>query len=319
MAAIRSPDRCVLLLLGPTAAGKTELALRLAEQGAPVDLISVDSAMVYRGLDIGTAKPSAAVRARIPHALIDIREPNDPYSVAAFLADAKTQVANSLAAGRTPLLVGGTMLYFKVLRTGLASLPPANATIRARIEALAAERGWPAVHAELAALDADSAASLSSLDSQRLVRALEVCQLTGEPFSVLKRKRRLPGLAEAFVEDSIRLHWWALNPPRAVLRERIAARFQAMLDAGLVEEVRRLAGKACIHPQLPSMRAVGYRQIYRCLTVDAGWEQMPQAAITATCQMAKRQQTWIRNWGDELALLPKDSKAACELLQHRLN
>ena len=298
-----------LLLLGPTASGKTKLALRLARQCAAIDVISVDSAMVYRGLDIGTAKPDAAILAQQPHALIDIRDPTEPYSAAAFLADAKAEVAKSLKAGRIPLLVGGSMLYFKVLRTGLAHLPSGDAATRARIEALATASGWPAVHETLAALDPVSAERLSPHDSQRLMRALEVCWLTGTAFSELRRNQHQSGLEEAFLQQRLQLKWLALNPPRPLLRQRILARFQAMLGAGLVDEVRRLARRRDVHVGLSAMRTVGYRQIYRCIQGDADWDEMPNAAITATCQIAKRQQTWMRQWPD-LEVLPIDLEAA---------
>jgi tRNA dimethylallyltransferase len=276
-----------LCLAGPTASGKTAIALALAEQ-LPLEVVSVDSALVYRGLDIGTAKPGAAELAAAPHHLIDILDPTEAYSAARFVADARRLVAEIAGRGRLPLLVGGTMMYFKALREGLAALPAADAGVRAEIEQRAAARGWPALHAELARVDPATAARLAPADAQRIQRALEVWQLTGQPLSAWHRA----GPRSAPDEGGWPLV--ALEPAsRAWLHERIAARFDAMLAAGFVDEVRALRARPDLHPELPALRCVGYRQAWAAL--DGGTlAGLREAGIAATRQLAKRQLTWLR-------------------------
>lgn len=279
-----------LCLAGPTASGKTALALALAER-VPLEIISVDSALVYRGMDIGTAKPSAAERAAVPHHLIDIIEPTEAYSAARFVADAKRLIGEIRARGRLPLLVGGTMLYFKALREGLDEMPPADAAMRRALDEEAAARGWPALHAELAQVDPTTAARLPPLDSQRIQRALEVWRLTGRPLSAWHRGTSRDTSADA----ARRLPLAALEPAsRAWLHERIAMRFDTMLAQGLVDEVRRLRERGDLHAGLPSMRCVGYRQAWEALDGNE-LLQLRDRGIAATRQLAKRQLTWLRS------------------------
>jgi tRNA dimethylallyltransferase len=277
-------------LAGPTASGKTGLALALAER-VPLEIISVDSALVFRGMDIGTAKPSAAELALVPHHLIDILDPTDAYSAARFAADARRLIGEINARGRLALLVGGTMLYFKALVDGLDALPEADAGIRAQLDARAAAEGWPALHAELARVDPATAARLAPLDAQRIQRALEVWQLTGRPLSAHHGQRAVPGLPLRMV---------ALEPEsRAWLHDRIAQRFAAMLAAGFVDEVRALRARGDLHPDLPAMRCVGYRQAWEAL--DAGdLAPLRERGIAATRQLAKRQLTWLRSMRREV-------------------
>ncbi|WP_287983606.1 tRNA (adenosine(37)-N6)-dimethylallyltransferase MiaA [Piscinibacter sp.] len=274
--------RC-LCVAGPTAAGKTAAALAIA-QALPVEIVSVDSALVYRGMDIGTAKPSAAERAQVPHHLIDILDPAQAYSAARFVAEAQALVDAIRARGRLPLLVGGTMLYFKALFDGLDAMPAADPAVRAALDAEAAERGWPALHAELARIDPATAARLPPTDAQRIQRALEVFRQTGRPISAFQRGTRparpLPPLL-------------ALEPgSRAWLHERIGQRFDAMLRAGLVGEVAALRARGDLHPGLPSMRCVGYRQTWEALEAD-DLAALPERGRAATRQLAKRQLTWL--------------------------
>jgi len=286
-----------IALAGPTASGKTAAALAIArEHGA--DIISVDSALVYRGMDIGTAKPSREELAQAPHHLIDIRDPVQPYSAAEFAADAKRLVGEINARGRLALLVGGTMLYFKALFEGLDEMPPADPGIRAELEAEAAERGWPALHAALAGVDPATAARLAPNDSQRIQRALEVFRLTGRPLSALHaRAQREPSAWGA-------MPLFALEPAdRRWLHERIALRFDAMLAAGFLDEVRALRQRGDLTAALPSMRCVGYRQAWEMLDAhEAGGGgkpfplgQLRDKGIFATRQLAKRQLTWLRS------------------------
>ncbi len=278
-----------LCLAGPTASGKTAAALALAEV-LPLEIISVDSALVYRGLDIGTAKPSAAERAAVPHHLIDIIEPTDAYSAARFVNDARRLVAQISARGRLPLLVGGTMLYFKALREGLDAMPAADAAVRTTLDAEAAARGWPALHAELARVDPATAARLPPGDAQRIQRALEVLRISGRPLSAWQRGRASADV-RAFPMVS-------LEPQsRAWLHERIAQRFDTMLAAGLVDEVRTLRTRAGLHAALPAMRCVGYRQAWAALD-SGGFDGLREAGIAATRQLAKRQLTWLRSMPD---------------------
>jgi tRNA dimethylallyltransferase len=275
-------------LAGPTAAGKTAAALALAA-ALDAEIISVDSALVYRGMDIGTAKPSAAERAAAPHHLIDIRDPALSYSAAEFAADALRLAGEIRARGRRVLLVGGTMLYFKALFEGLDALPPADAQVRQALADEAAALGWPALHAQLARADPATAARLAPNDAQRIQRALEVLRLSGEPLSQLQGRQRA---ASARWRPELFL---SLEPAeRGWLHARIAQRFDAMLAAGFLDEVRRLHARGDLHPALPSMRCVGYRQAWEAL--DGAWplESLRERGIAATRQLAKRQLTWLR-------------------------
>jgi tRNA dimethylallyltransferase len=276
-----------IFLMGPTASGKTALACALSEQ-FPLDLVSVDSALVYRGMDIGTAKPDAATLARYPHALIDIRDPAQPYSAADFRTDALPAMQHIGARGRVPLLVGGTGLYFRALQQGLSDLPEADPAVRARLSAEAGQVGWPAMHARLARMDPLAATRIGPNDAQRLQRALEVMELTGRPLSELQRG----GAATHFPWRVLKL---ALLPPdRRALHERIADRFDTMLAAGLLDEVRALRARGDLHAELPSMRAVGYRQAWEYLDGLTDAVEFRNRAIFATRQLAKRQITWLR-------------------------
>jgi tRNA dimethylallyltransferase len=273
--------------MGPTASGKSALALALAGR-FPAEIVSVDSAQVYRGMDIGTAKPGVEVRRRVAHHLIDILDPTATYSAARFRADALAAVAAIRARGRVPLLVGGTMLYFKALVEGLSALPPADPGIRARLDARAAREGWPALHAELGRIDPASAARLERTDAQRIQRALEVYEATGTPLS------HLQGARAAGAELGPAVPVALLPPDRARLHAAIADRFDAMLAAGLVDELRRLRGRFALSPQLPAMRSVGYRQAWAFLDGVIDAPTLRATAIAATRQLAKRQFTWLR-------------------------
>ena len=273
--------------MGPTAAGKTDLALALHAHGG-VDLISVDSAMVYRGMDIGTAKPDAATQARSPHALIDIRDPAIPYSAAEFARDAKQLIAKAHQAGRVPVLVGGTMLYFRALLEGLSALPSANPAYRAELEAQAATQGWAALHARLNAVDPRTAARLHPNDAQRIQRALEVHHLTGQPMSRLQNRSATEPPAWSLVKIGVEVG------DRARLHQRIEQRFQAMLDNGLIDEVRGFYNRDDLHADLPSMRSVGYRQVWDWLAGRIADDQLGYRGVVATRQLARRQLTWLR-------------------------
>lgn len=277
-----------ILLMGPTASGKTALALELADR-FPVALISVDSALVFRDMDIGTAKPDRATLARYPHRLIDLISPEESYSAARFREDALAAMAEITASGRVPLLVGGTMLYFKALLEGLADLPQADPEIRAAIDGEATQRGWPAMHAELARIDPITAARLSPNDSQRLQRALEIHRISGQPMSALLAGR--PASTPPYDFVSIGL----LPSQRTVLHARIAERFDAMLAAGLEDEVRGLRQKYDLHADLPSMRSVGYRQVWEAQDGLIPATELRDRGIYATRQLAKRQITWLTN------------------------
>jgi len=276
-----------VLLMGPTASGKTELAVALAER-FPCDVVSVDSAMVYRGMDIGTAKPGPEVLARAPHRLIDLCEPTEAYSAARFRVDALREMAAITATGRIPLLVGGTMLYFRALQTGLARLPEADAGVRARLNAAAEVEGWGALHRRLAAVDPVAARRIHPNDPQRIQRALEVYELTGRPLSELLALASRDGLPYRLLK--------LVRAPRerAVLHRRIGERFQDMLAAGLEAEVRGLWGRGDLTPGLSSMRCVGYRQMLQYVLGEATFLDMQDKAIAATRQLAKRQLTWLR-------------------------
>ena len=281
-----APKPPLICLMGPTASGKTDLAIELAE-ARNCELVSVDSALVYRGLDIGSAKPD------YPHHLVDIRDPLDAYSAADFVADAHKLAAEITARGRTPLFVGGTMLYFKAFLEGLADMPAADPDIRREIEAEAEMHGWPALHARLAEVDPESAARIHPNHSQRLGRALEVYRASGVTITEWQsRQGGLPLPAQQY-----RIIQIAICPgDRAELHRRISLRFTQMMAAGLLEEVRTLYGRGDLHPDLPAMRAVGYRQLWRHLGGECSLEDAIAAAEAATRQLAKRQLTWLRKW-----------------------
>ena len=287
-----------IFLMGPTASGKTALALELADSGR-FGLISVDSALVYRGLDIGSAKPDAATLAKYPHALIDIRDPELAYSAAEFCRDARAAMDAIAASGRIPLLVGGTGLYFRALGRGLSDLPQAEPELRAQIESEAAERGWVAMHAELLRLDPVAGARIHPNDPQRIGRALEVIRLTGEPLS------KLHGRAQT--DLPYRLLKIALLPERSVLHQRVAERFDVMLAAGFLDEVSELIQRPGLHSDLPSMRCVGYRQAWQHLRGEIDAETFRRTGIEATRQLAKRQITWIRSEHDVFVRDPLDA------------
>jgi tRNA dimethylallyltransferase len=282
-----STARSALLLMGPTGAGKSEVALQLTEQ-LPLEIISVDSALVYRGMDIGTAKPAAEVRARVPHHLIDIRDPASGYSVGEFMRDAQLAMQDIWSRGRQPLLVGGTMLYFHALTEGIADLPEGDPQVRARIDARAAQAGWSAVHDELAQVDPDAAARIHPNDPQRIQRALEVHRITGETITKLQQAR-----VSAFAD--VNVMEIALAPlERAELHTKIETRFKTMLDGGFVAEVATLYERGDLSAEHPSMRAVGYRQVWRYLAGQCALSDATDQAIAATRQLAKRQLTWLR-------------------------
>ncbi|HEX2138225.1 MAG TPA: tRNA (adenosine(37)-N6)-dimethylallyltransferase MiaA [Woeseiaceae bacterium] len=273
--------------MGPTASGKTELAVRLVEN-LPLAIISVDSAMVYRGMDIGTAKPEAAILRRAPHRLIDIREPEDTYSAGDFVRDAQAEMANIRAAGRVPLLVGGTMMYFRALTRGIAELPAADAQLRRGIDREARAEGWPALHARLAEVDPAAAARIAPNDSQRIQRALEVWRASGRPLSAWLADEQSRTPAPCYLRIGL------VPEPRASLHRRIETRFRHMLEAGFVDEVIRLQQRPALAAGSPAMRAVGYRQIWSYLDGRSTLDEAYRNAVTATRQLAKRQMTWLR-------------------------
>ena len=296
-----------IFLMGPTATGKTALACALTDH-FPLDLVSVDSALVYRGLDIGAAKPDADTLRNYPHALIDIRDPAEPYSAAQFRADALAAMQAIAARGRVPLLVGGTGLYFRALEQGLSEMPSADAEVRERLRAEAERVGWPALHARLAQHDPDAAARIRPNDAQRIQRALELIALTGETPTALHAAAR--GV-QRFPWRILKL---ALIPAnRGALRERIAARFDAMLTAGFLEEVKRLRGRGDLHADLPALRAVGYRQAWEYLGGAGSKDEFRQRAIDATRQLAKRQTTWLRSELDARVFDPDDLQCAASV------
>ncbi len=296
----------VLALAGPTASGKSAIALQLAQR-FELEIVSVDSAQVYRGMDIGTAKPGAAERAAVPHHLIDLIEPHQRYSAAQFVHDARAAIAAIEARGRIALLVGGTMLYLKALIEGLDSLPEADAAWRADIDAQAARAGWPALHARLAAVDPVTAARLAPNDAQRIQRALEVWHVSGQPLSQLLGR----GERAAWPIPVI-----ALEPrSRSWLHERIAVRFDAMLAAGLVDEVHGLRARGDLHAALPSMRCVGYRQVWQALDAGGDLTDLRERGIAATRQLAKRQLTWLRGMARH-AVACDAPDAAEQVLRH---
>ena len=299
----------VILLMGPTASGKSALALEIARR-FPAEIVSVDSAQVYRGMDVGTAKPAAEERAAVPHHLIDVIDPDQSYSAARFRADAARVISEIAGRGRIPLLAGGTMLYFKALREGLSNLPQADPTVRAAIEEEAREKGWPTMHGELARIDAVTAAKLKSGDAQRIQRALEVFRITGKPLSALQGAR-------VHAEAPYRFVALALVPrERALLHKRIEARFESMLAAGLVEELADLRAKYALDANLPSMRCVGYRQAWEHLEGAYDRATLRDRGIYATRQLAKRQLTWLRAMEDPRVFDCFASDLSAQVLRH---
>jgi tRNA dimethylallyltransferase len=294
------------VLLGPTASGKSRLALELAEK-LPLEIVVMDSAQVYRGMDVGTAKPTAAERVRVPHHLVDLVDPDQAYSVGRWRDDAIQVVSDVLSRNKIPLLVGGTMLYYRALTSGLANMPSADPELRAELDLSAARRGWPSLHAELAKVDPEAAQRIQPNDAQRIQRALEVWKLTGEPLSKIQLRKDAP--------PPFALKAFALVPAREQLHARIAGRFQAMLAAGLVDEVRSLKARYKLHPALPSMRAVGYRQVWEFLDGRFGEDELRNRGIAATRQLAKRQLTWLRSFPDVETVKESDPRIVQQALE----
>jgi tRNA dimethylallyltransferase len=279
----------VLCVMGPTASGKSDLAVTLAEQ-CNGEIISVDSALVYRGMDIGTAKPNAEIRRRVPHHLIDIRDPADPYSAANFVEDALQLIPAIIARGHRPILAGGTMLYFRALQSGLANLPAASPEIRAHLTAEAERVGWHGLHEQLALIDKEAAEKIKPSDPQRIQRALEVFHLTGKTLSSFWEEQ------ERNVSQFDYCNIAIAPESRSVLHTRIEARFKTMLEAGFIEEVKALFLRGDLHPELPAIRAVGYRQAWDYLAGHSTYPEFVERATAATRQLAKRQLTWLRHW-----------------------
>lgn len=315
-----------LAIAGPTASGKTALALALAAQ-RPIEIISVDSALVYKGMDIGTAKPTAQEQALVPHHLIDLIDPSESYSAAAFVRDATACIHDIRARGRLPVLVGGTMLYFKALFEGLDDLPAADAFVRAQIEAEAADNGWPALHAKLQQIDPATAMRLSPNDSQRIGRALEVYEVTGQPLSSFHtRQAEAKRTSDALSIDGLKGALWSLEPnDRAWLHERIAQRFEAMLAQGFLDEVQQLRARGDLHLDLPSIRCVGYRQAWELFdalghALPNQWTQaqhqgLRDTGIAATRQLAKRQLTWLRSMPHRTVVVCDEPNAVAHALK----
>jgi tRNA dimethylallyltransferase len=288
----------IICLMGPTASGKTALAFEIAKH-FPCEIISVDSAMVYRGMDIGTAKPSTAERASVPHHLIDIRDPEDAYSAGDFRRDALQLIDDITARGKTPLLVGGTMLYFKALQSGIAELPMADPLVRVTIESRAETEGWNKLHAELSTLDPVAAARINPNDSQRIARALEVFYVSGKTLSAWHQENAVPASSHPFVNIAL------MPADRAWLHERIAKRLDQMMAAGFMQEVEKLMQQHDLKRDLPSMRSVGYQECWSYLCHEITYDTMLDKIRAATRQLAKRQMTWLRSW-PELKLLEAD-------------
>lgn len=325
MTASTHPLPCIAIA-GPTASGKTNAALALAavlaQRGQASEIISVDSALVYRGMDIGTAKPTAEELAAVPHHLINILDPLQSYSAAEFVQDTQRLVADIRSRGAIPLLVGGTMLYFKALLDGIDDMPAADPEVRAKLDAQAATVGWPAMHAELAKVDPETAARLAPGDSQRIQRALEVWHVSGQPLSSFHQSKKRAENAQPAFDCTL----FSLEPTdRSWLHERIAQRFDAMLHAGLIEEVQALRARGDLHPDLPSMRCVGYRQVWE----ELDWQARKNAAqlnmhlvrekgIAATRQLAKRQITWLRSMPQRHTIACDDPMATLHVVQAAL-
>jgi len=306
MTAMSSRQPPIVAIAGPTASGKTALAMRLADR-LPVSIISVDSVMIYRGMDIGSAKPSPEWLARYPHALVDICDPADAYSVERFSRDALAAIAAARSAGRVPLLVGGTMMYFQALLRGLSRLPSTEPAVREAVHEEAGRVGWPAMHARLAEVDPEAAARIHATDPQRIGRALEVHRATGQSLS--EWQRRHPPVSPLAGEPLLAVALWPRST--AHTRQAVAERFDAMLAAGFLDEVEALYRRGDLHPGLPSIRAVGYRQAWAHLAGEIDRDTMRERAITATRQLAKRQRTWLRG-AREWQALDADQPAAAE-------
>lgn len=309
MAPSKAPK--VIAILGPTASGKTDLAMNLVER-IEGEIISVDSALIYRGMDIGSAKPTAEELARAPHRLVDICDPAQAYSAADFARDAEQAIQEILSEGRTPVLCGGTMLYFRALFQGLSPMPASDAQVRADVEAEAKLRGWPALHADLAQIDPECAARLHPNHSQRIGRALEVYRISGKNMTYWQS---LPGdgLLERLCVEQIAL----IPQQREVLHQRIAARFDKMLKLGFIDEVKALFARSDLNPEMPSIRAVGYRQVWEYLAGQHSYEEMRQKGIAATRQLAKRQLTWLRSWPEAKVLNTLD-ESGCAIAQDEI-
>ncbi len=296
---MRTPVVC---LMGPTASGKTDVAVSLIKR-FPFEIVSVDSALVYRGMDVGTAKPDAATLARAPHRLIDIRDPEESYSAGDFVRDAHAAIDEVRDAGRVPLLVGGTMMYFRALTEGIAELPEADASIRAAIDAEAETSGWPALHAQLSEFDPDAARRIKPTDSQRLQRAIEVYRLSGRSLTDWQREAEPAASANRYLK-------FALTPPRPKLHERIEKRLKHMIENGFIEEIDRLRARDGLTSAAPSMRAVGYRQFWAYREGEHSLEEAEYRALVATRQLAKRQFTWLRSEADLRSVDPLEVDAA---------
>jgi tRNA dimethylallyltransferase len=297
-----------ICLMGATASGKTDLAISLAEH-FPLDIVSVDSVMIYREMDIGSAKPDAVTLAQAPHRLIDVLDPAESYSAASFREDALREMANINALGKIPLLVGGTMLYYRALLEGLSKLPSAEQPVRQALEERAKQKGWQEMHNELARVDPEAAARIHPNDPQRIIRALEVYEITGKPMTQLQREN---SSEDRFPFRVIKM---AIGPDdRAVLHERIARRFKLMLQQGFIEEVEALYARGDLHQDLPSIRAVGYRQAWDYLTGRLNYNEMVERGIIATRQLAKRQLTWLRSESNLHRLDSLDKKLTSQAL-----
>jgi len=291
----------VIFIMGPTASGKTDLAIALRKH-LPVELINVDSAQIYRDMDIGTAKPDSETLRAAPHRLISFCDPAQPYSAADFATDAKREIADIIASGRVPLLVGGSMLYFKVLLEGLSKLPEANPEIRDRIQQQADREGWPSLHSELQKVDAQTANRLHPNHSQRIQRALEVYRITGVPLSELQMK------LQGGIQDDFDIRQFALIPRnRALLHQRIEQRFLAMMDQGFAAEVKKLYQRGDLNPDMPAILSVGYRQLWDYCDGRCDLSEAVEKAIIATRQLSKRQQTWLRNWPNSVQIPVDDT------------
>lgn len=295
--------------MGPTASGKTDVAISLCKR-FPCDIISVDSALVYRGMDIGTAKPDSETLKRAPHRLIDIRSPEESYSAGEFVRDARREMDEIFARGRIPLLVGGTMMYFRALTEGIAELPTADAAIRREIDATADKSGWPAVHAELKAVDAAAAERINPNDSQRIQRALEVYKASGKSLTEWQQASGAPAEDIEYIKIGLQIE------PRKLLHERIAARLDQMVDSGFVDELRRLRERPGVTRNSPSMRAVGYRQFWAYLENECSLDEARDRALFATRQLAKRQFTWLRSEQSVFTINPLEVGAIDTISKH---
>jgi len=285
----------IFCLLGPTASGKTEMVIELASR-YPFGIINVDSAQIYRGMDIGTAKPDKSILKTVPHSLLDIKDPSEVYSASDFRSDALKEISTIIASGKTPLLVGGTMLYFKVLRDGLADMPHSDAKIRAEIEEIAVNLGWSEIHKQLSIVDPKSADRIHPNDPQRLQRALEVFLVSGRSLTEFHSEDE-SNKNKKDQSSSFNFHFFGIQPgDRAVLHKRIAFRFNQMLEDGFVDEVRTLYQREDLHEMLPAIKSVGYRQIWSHLAGEIDYDQMVEQSVVATRRLAKRQLTWLRSW-----------------------